>query len=612
MGRSSCPSGCHRCTDRPGHGCYRPAIDAQDGTDDATASTIGRRRPTTAARPTVAAARTGQRTTWWISFVVFGALACLWALTTPLGAGPDEPAHIIKAVAVAHGNFDASVVVEHPGPRYSVPRTTLDVPRAIGALTTARDCYILRPYVPAGCAPSIGSDTTLAPATTEAGAYPPLYYLLVGWPSRFLPPQPAIYAMRMIGALLAAALLASGLTSATQIGRRRLVVTGAALALTPMAIYLTGVVNPNGLEIAGAFCLWLAALDLLARADRTERAPTRLVVRVVVAAGVVASMRPLSPAFLALIVVTIGLAGATRANLRALWSDSRVRAGLAVLGAVVAASVVYVVANRSYDAVMGQTFEDDPSRLELAGRSWARTWSRLSQMIGIFGSLDAALPPAMVTAWVAAVGAFGAVAVVLGRWRERLVMVVALAGCVLLPVAAETVSGLKTGLAWQGRYTLTVAVGAPILAGWIIDRSRRVPRPAAVVIGVVAAVAVAGGQLVGQVRAMNRYVVGLPSGWLDALHRGTWAGPATPTVLLALAAVACAAYGAWLSWLAVSTTGSDEPTPSPSTAGASAGGEVVVDHDAEGREERPGQIDDLVGPEAGAPQAVGSSDALEP
>lgn len=495
---------------------------------------------------------------WWISFAIFGALACLWSLTTPLGAGPDEPAHIIKAVAVAHGNFDASVVVEHPGPRYSVPRTTLDVPRAIGALTTARDCYILRPDVPASCAPSIGADTTLAPATTEAGAYPPLYYLLVGWPSRLLDPQPAVYAMRMIGALLAAALLASGLVSAARTGRRRLVVTGAALALTPMALYLAGVVNPNGLEIAGAFCLWLAALDLLARADAAERAPARLVVRVVVAAVVVASMRPLSPAFLGLIVVTIGLAAATRGNLRVLWGDERVRAGLAVLGAAVVASVVYVVANRSYDAVIGYTFADDPSRLELAHRSWARTWSRLSQMIGVFGSLDAPLPSALVTAWVAAVGAFGALAVALGRWRERLVMLAVLAGCVLLPVAAEVVSGPKTGLAWQGRYTLTIAVGAPILAGWIVDRSGRVPRPVAVGIGVVAALGVAAIQLLSQMRAMNRYVVGLPSGWFDSLHRGTWAGPATPAVLLILVAVACAAYGAWLAWLAVTTPADDD------------------------------------------------------
>ncbi|MGZ4704303.1 MAG: DUF2142 domain-containing protein [Acidimicrobiales bacterium] len=552
--------------------------------------------------------RRGERATWWISFAVFGALACLWSLTTPLGAGPDEPAHIIKAVAVARGDFNASVVVEHPGPRYSVPRTTLDVPRAIGALTTARDCYILRPEVPAGCAPSIGADTTIAPATTEAGAYPPLYYLLVGWPSRVLAPQPAIYAMRMIGALLAAALLASGLASATRITRRRLVVTGAALALTPMALYLAGVVNPNGLEIAGAFCLWLAALDLLGHADREARAPTRLIARVVIAAVVVASMRPLSPAFLALIVVTIGLAAADRHSLRQLWADRRVRVGLAVVASAVVASVAYVVANRSYDAVIGYTFADDPSRLELAHRSWARSWSRLSQMVGVFGSLDAPLPSAVVGAWVTAVAALAALALVVGRWRDRLMMTAVLAGCVLLPVAAETVSGPKTGLAWQGRYTLTVAVGAPILAGWIIDRSRRVPRRAAVTIGVAAAVGIAAVQLISQLRAMNRYVVGLPSGWFASLHHGTWAGPSSPVVLLTLAAAAAAAYGAWLGWLAWATPRSR----ASAERSVPVGGELVVDDQPQRGEHGPGQLDDLIRSEAGPPQAVGPADAVEP
>ncbi len=110
---------------------------------------------------------------------------------------------------------------------------------------------------------------------------------------------------------------------------------------------------------------------------------------------------------------------------------------------------------------------------------------------------------------------------------------------------------------------------------------------------------------------MNRYVVGLPSGWTDALHRGTWAGPATPTVLLALVAVACAAYGAWLAWLAVSTPRSDAVTPARPTIGTSAGGELVVDDQAERGEHRPRQLDDLLGGEAGAPQAVGPAEAVE-
>jgi hypothetical protein len=387
---------------------------------------------------TGARGRTSGRAAWWVSFVIFGALGGLWALTTPLGAGPDEPAHIVKAVAVARGNFDASVVMEHPGPRYSVPHTTLEVPRAYADLITNRDCYILRPEVPASCAPRLGSDDTIVEADTEAGAYPPLYYVLVGWPSRVLAPQPAIYAMRLIGAAVAAAFLASGLRSALATSRRRLVVSGAALAVTPMVLYLAGVVNPNGIEIAAAFCLWLALLDLLGGSGPPS---TRLIARVVVAAGMVASMRPLSPAFLALIVATAALAAAEPTRRRELAADRRVRVGAVVIGAIVLGAVAYVVANRSYDAVIGYTFADEPSRLELARRSWARSWTRLSQMIGVFGSLDAPLPSAVAAAWVAATAGLAALAVVVGRWRSRLVLLAVVAGTVLLPVAAEVVSG---------------------------------------------------------------------------------------------------------------------------------------------------------------------------
>ena len=185
-------------------------------------------------------------------------------------------------------------------------------------------------------------------------------------------------------------------------------------------------------------------------------------------------------------------------------------------------------------------------------------------------------------------------------------MLAVLAGCVLLPVAAETVSGPKTGLAWQGRYTLTVAVGAPILAGWIIDRSARVPRRVAVAIGVVTAVGVAAIQLISQVRAMNRYVVGLPSGWFDAVHRGTWAGPSTPLVLLSLAAVAACRLRRVAGVAGRHGARRREPRA------RSARGELVVDDHAERREHGPGQLDDLIGGEAGAPQAVGAADAVEP
>ena len=45
------------------------------------------------------------RRTWWTSFVLVTLLTGLWVVANPLYAGPDEPAHVIKAVAVDHGQL---------------------------------------------------------------------------------------------------------------------------------------------------------------------------------------------------------------------------------------------------------------------------------------------------------------------------------------------------------------------------------------------------------------------------------------------------------------------------------------------------------------------------
>ena len=65
MGRS-CP-GPHRI------GCYRPPIEQQ---------VTGHEAAPRAKR------RSSGRATWWVSFAIFGVLAGLWAVTTPLGVVP--------------------------------------------------------------------------------------------------------------------------------------------------------------------------------------------------------------------------------------------------------------------------------------------------------------------------------------------------------------------------------------------------------------------------------------------------------------------------------------------------------------------------------------------
>ena len=52
--------------------------------------------------------RSSNRRVWWTSFVIVSLLTGLWVLADPPYAGPDEQAHVIKAVALDHGQLTGS------------------------------------------------------------------------------------------------------------------------------------------------------------------------------------------------------------------------------------------------------------------------------------------------------------------------------------------------------------------------------------------------------------------------------------------------------------------------------------------------------------------------
>ena len=123
---------------------------------------------------------------------------------------------------------------------------------------------------------------------------------MVGWPSLVtLSPDRMVLAMRMIAVLVCAALLASGLTSAVGDSIGPAAIAGAVVAMTPTVFFLIGAVNPSGLELAAACCLWLSLLRLL----HDDGPPGwHLLVRAGVSAVLLAWSRPLSPGFAVAIV----------------------------------------------------------------------------------------------------------------------------------------------------------------------------------------------------------------------------------------------------------------------------------------------------------------------
>ena len=132
-----------------------------------------------------------ERVGWWVTFAVALFVGTMWALSVPPSGGPDEPAHMVKAAAVAGGDLSTSVQWhdEFPG---KVPDTTVKVRTGYnyGSVWDQVTCWSGIRDQPTSCAPGLPPRTGRPMSTeTYVGTYQPLYYGLVGLPTSFLPPD---------------------------------------------------------------------------------------------------------------------------------------------------------------------------------------------------------------------------------------------------------------------------------------------------------------------------------------------------------------------------------------------------------------------------------------
>ena len=488
------------------------------------------------------------RGVWWLSFLIFAFMGVLWSLSTAPMGSPDEPAHALKAVAISRGQFTTEMDLRGNPKFLLVPITQVRVPEGYASLYGVTKCWVTNLNVPASCAPLVSNGETVVDSTTYVGAYPPLYYALVGWPSHLMAARTGVYGMRVTSALLCAALLASGLTSAVRMSARRVLVAGCAMAITPMVLFLGGSINPNAVEIAAAFCFWASLLAVMTRPDAIT---TRLVVRATVAGVLLASTRSLSPAFVVIIATVVLLMAADRQGLGQLWADRRIRVATGILILGVLGSAAFLVLNHSFEDRFRFARPESITRADVARQSFEHTGRHLEQAVGTLGWIGfgrITLPRVVIDGWIVAVSGLGVIALAVGRWRERLVLITTAAGCLALPVVTETVT--LRGFGWQGRYVLPLAVGVPILSGWVVDRSGRVARRTELAMVVAVAVTASIAYVVAHQTMMTRNTVGLPNGLFDGLGEGVWHGPLTPLTLFACAIVGSLVYAGWLTVLA--------------------------------------------------------------
>lgn len=467
------------------------------------------------------------RASFWLALGYVVALAVPWMLVTPISGAPDEGAHMAKAAGVVRGQL--------VGQERAPGLHALQLPPLYGEIEDLNSCYAFRPTVSAACQ-EVPDDLSRQPTEvlTSAGRYHPLYYALVGLPT-FLPPSmSALYAVRLAAALLAAATLAAAVRSVVEASRPRWLLGGLVAAVTPMVVFLSATVNPSTLEITAGIGLWTTLLVTL-RAPRPDLVRRRML-RAGVLVALLVSAKASSPLYLALIVLTVVAASPWRV-VRAVALDRRSWPGLGIGVLAASAAVGWVIA---VGAVSRAGAPPHPHLTPAVATEQVllRADPYLANMIGVFGRVDAGMPT-----WGYVLGGTLVllplvVALALGSRRERVVLTALALVVAALPLVLQVPQATHLGLPWQGRYALPVAVGLPLLAGFVVHAHRddvtpRLSRGLCAVVALLWAVV----QITGLVTASRRFTAGAAWPWLRAEDE-PWAPPlAEPALLLAGAAV---------------------------------------------------------------------------
>jgi hypothetical protein len=390
------------------------------------------------------------------AFAGAGAMLVAWSLATPLGAAPDEPAHIAQAVAIVRGQFDEP---EHFA--YLGTEATVRVP-SWADLTVVGVCYSWRGFGEysrgfGGCPTDLprNSSKTVAVGDEYSNA-PPLYYAVVGIPSLFLSGTSALYAMRLIGDLVNAALVALGIWLLFRYFPFRTPLVGALIALSPMVLFSMSVVSWSSLEIASGFASWCGALCVA----RHTRVPRALAIWTAVAASFLLLSRPTGLLDLAIIavvmVVLVGwkaLPARLNRSLRPLWIPVSVVAAVALLMLLIDGLPHLLGFAPSHPRTLLANME---TTLSLTG-------GRLLQCIGNFDWLNNPAPTWVVVVWGCSLAALTAAALFLSRPCRRALPVLALL-ILAMPLALESPQINTVGTFWVGRYWLPVLVGVPLVA----------------------------------------------------------------------------------------------------------------------------------------------------
>lgn len=450
------------------------------------------------------------------------ALQIVWVFAVPPFRGSDEFDHVYKAAAVARGDW-------FPSPTNATRNTGawLDVPGDLAA--AARDQCVDLPYTEAqDCYGTPHGDSVRI--ASGAGRYHPLFYALVGTPALPFHGYTAMYVMRLATVLITWLLFAAAVAVTRSWARTPWPTTALAVAATPVLIYSSSVVAPNGVEMAAGLALWTSLTGLLRGVPRRSVAP--LLLLTAVAGSLLVTVRSLGPLWCFLVVAIVSVAAWPGwQRVRALLRDKWVLVTGGVVGVATLLSCAYISSMGSLNVGTGTETYSFGERVHLINKQ-VPLW--ILQTIAAFPLRNEPTRATVYACYVVLMLALFALGVRAARGRLRVTLFVTFALGSLVPYAIQFATFNSFAGVWQGRYALPFTVGIAVLAGLALDQAGQRVNPRLRFGGLLLFTTA---QVVGPLDVMRK---SLAHPLADASH---WVHP--PRVVLALALVAAAATLWW-------------------------------------------------------------------
>lgn len=410
-----------------------------------------------------ATGRFSPRRVFWTFLVGSLLVQVAWILTLPTFRGIDEFDHVYKAEAVASGQWLSRA--QAPNGRGALVEVNESTIRAASEVCDWYD-YTL----PGNCHPIEELGGGRATVATAAGGYNPAYYLVVGTAAKPFEGDAANQVMRLTTALMCSLLLAWGAALTARWARTTWPLLAYLTASTPMLLYSTSIVAPNGLTYSGALLVWMAILSL----DQAPHAPTSAAAGLVAGAVAMLPTHTTGPLWLALIGLTALLFRPLRQWLALVRANPRTFSMVAALVATAGtASLLWTRQSRAN--TLG---EPDPVYADgySAGDLVTQQMLWVLQSIAAFPTRAERAPVLVYAVWIAIF--VGVLLLILWRGvrRERLMLVVLLVLFFLVPSLLTHLAFPSEGFAWQGRYSLPIAFGFTALAVRAAGRRERADR----------------------------------------------------------------------------------------------------------------------------------------